>query len=160
MAVAYDCPYTLTTYILFFHQALYIKNMTTNLLSPFQLRAFGVTVNDTPLQHLDATSRSTLDHSIKVGDLHIPLELKGTMSGFISRKPTDQEIRDLTGASGVHVHLTSEASWEPHSLHYGEIESALRDSLPEPHNSYHLSPLQVRGLGDASEISDEVTGGR
>ena len=31
MAVAYDCPYTLSTYILFFHQALYIKGMLTNL---------------------------------------------------------------------------------------------------------------------------------
>jgi hypothetical protein len=110
MAVAYDCPYTFTTYILFFHQALYIKTMTTNLISPFQMRAFGVTVNETPLQHLDSESRFPTSHSIQSGDLHIPLELKGTMSGFATRKPTLKEIQDTSGACGVHVHLTSDAT--------------------------------------------------
>ena len=51
MAVAYDCPFTFNTYILFFPQSLYIKGMTTNLISPFQLRSFSITVNDVPLQH-------------------------------------------------------------------------------------------------------------
>ena len=125
MAVAYDCPYTLTTYILFFHQALYIKNMTTNLLSPFQLRAFGVTVNDTPLQHLDSASKSTLDHSIKVGELHIPLELNGTMSSFPTHRPMALEVQDNSGANGVHIYMTSEAPWEPHSSLHGDIESTL-----------------------------------
>jgi hypothetical protein len=92
MAVAYKCPYTLTTYILFFRQALYIKNMAMNLISPFQLHAFGVTVNDTPLQHLDPDAGSTLEHSIKVGERHIPLELNGTVLGFITRKPTTLEV--------------------------------------------------------------------
>ena len=31
MAVSYDCPATLQTYVLFFPQALYIKGMRTNL---------------------------------------------------------------------------------------------------------------------------------
>jgi hypothetical protein len=75
MAVAYDCPYSFNTYILFFPQSLYIKGMTTNLLSPFQLRAFGITVNETPLQHMEANQCTPNQHSIQVGDLHIPLEL-------------------------------------------------------------------------------------
>ena len=112
MAVAYDCPYTFTTYILFFHQALYIKNMTTNLISPFQMQAFGVTVNEIPLQHLNSDSRTSMVHSIQHDEMHIPLELKGIMSGFVTRKPTALEIHDTSGACGVHVHLTSEASWE------------------------------------------------
>ena len=67
MAVAYDCPFTFNTYILFFPQPLYIKGMTTNLISPFQLRSFGITVNDVPLQHLEPDERFTTQHSIQVG---------------------------------------------------------------------------------------------
>ena len=52
IAIAYDDPEDGSTYVLFFHQALYIKDMVTNLLSPFQMREFGVQVNDVPLQHL------------------------------------------------------------------------------------------------------------
>jgi hypothetical protein len=90
MAVAYDCSGTFDTYmyILFFPQSLYIKGMTTNLLSPFHLRSFGITVNDVPLQHMEPEERSTTQHSIQVGDLHIPLELQGIMLGFATRNPT------------------------------------------------------------------------
>ena len=150
MAVAYDCPYTLSTYILFFHQALYIKGMTTNLISPFQLRVFGVTVKDTPLQHLSEDERSTNQHCIHVGELFIPLDLKGTMSGFPSRKPTLSEVQDTSGACGIHIHVTSEAAWDPHSLHHNEIESTLRDTLPQDHPHFLLSPLQVRGLSEVA----------
>jgi hypothetical protein len=96
MAIAYDCPFDLITYILFFHQVLFIKDMDTNLLSPFQLRNFGVTVNEVPLQHLPSEQRDTLCHSIFTDNLHIPLTLKGTMSGFVSRKPTLLEVQDST----------------------------------------------------------------
>jgi hypothetical protein len=92
MAVAYDCPTNLLTYILFFPQALYIKGMSTNLLSPFQLCDNGVTVNDTPLQHLPADLQDKLQPSIQMGDLHIPLDLNSAMSGFLSRKPTALEV--------------------------------------------------------------------
>ena len=125
MAVAYDCPYSFNTYILLFPQSLYIKGMTTNLLSPFQLRAFGILINDTPLQHLEANLRTSDQHSIQVGDLHIPLELQGTMSGFTSRKPTTLEVTDKSGANGIHVYMTSDASWDPHSKQPANIESAL-----------------------------------
>ena len=49
IAIAYDCPITLQTYILFFHEALYIPTMRTHLGNPFQMRAHGVLVEDTPL---------------------------------------------------------------------------------------------------------------
>jgi len=50
-AVAYDCPTTLNTYILFFHQALHIPNLKKHLLCPNQLRHNQVIVNDIPLAH-------------------------------------------------------------------------------------------------------------
>ena len=151
MAVSYDCPATLQTYVLFFPQALYIKGMRTNLLSPFQLRDFGVTINDTPLQHLSPEARSDTQHCIQVGDLLIPLELNGTMSGFPTRKPTALEVQDNSGANGVHIYMTSEAPWEPHSSLHGDIESTLWDSLNMPRSTSQLSPLQVRGLSEAEE---------
>jgi hypothetical protein len=110
MAVADVCPFTFNTCILFFPQSLYIKGMTTNRISPFQQRSFGITVNDVPLQHLEPDERSTTQHSIQVGDLHIPLELKGVMLGFVSRKPTPLEVTDKSGANGIHVWMTLEAS--------------------------------------------------
>ena len=46
--------------------------------------------------------------------------------------------------------MTSEAAWDPHSLHYNEIESTLRDSLPQDHPHSLLYPLQVRGLSEVA----------
>jgi hypothetical protein len=120
-----NCPYSFNTYILLFPQSLYIKGMTTNLLSPFQLRVFGIQINNTPLQHMEANQRTPDQHSIQVGDLHIPLELQGTMSGFTTRKPTTLEVTDESGANGIHVYMTSNASWDPHSQQSVNIESSL-----------------------------------
>ena len=47
-AVAYDCPDTSQTYILFFqHQALYFPKLDKHLICPAQLRSNNVIVNDT-----------------------------------------------------------------------------------------------------------------
>jgi hypothetical protein len=89
-----------------------------------------------------------------VGDLRIPLELQGIMSGFTTRKPTSLEVNDKSGANRVHVWMTSEASWDPHSTNPGDIESTLWDSLPTPHTTPQLSPLQVRGLEQATNQSE------
>jgi hypothetical protein len=118
MAIAYDCPYTLSTYIPFFHQALYMKGMLTNLISPFQLWAFGVTVKDTPLQQFSEEERSVSQHCIHVGELYIPLDLKGTMSGFPSCKPTLSEVQD-----------TSWGMWHPYPHDFrGCLGSSLTSS--------------------------------
>ena len=47
-AVAYDCPFTLVTYVLIFPQSLYFPRMNHNLICPDQLREFGLTVNEFP----------------------------------------------------------------------------------------------------------------
>ena len=75
LALAYDCPKAFITYVLFLHQSLHIKGMTTNLLSTFQLRQGGVTVNEVPLQQLEPDERHSLAHSISTDEVHIPLTL-------------------------------------------------------------------------------------
>jgi hypothetical protein len=150
LAIAYDCPIDFITYILFYHQALYIPEMEHNLLSPFQMRQYDVTIQDTPLQHLEPADRTPSAHSIIVDRLHIPLTLNGIMLGFASTKPTFAEVTDYSGATCTHVQMTSDAPWDPQSLDFAHIEQALRDSLPRPElvdgGMLRLSPLQVQGL--------------
>ena len=44
-AVAYDCPTTHDTWLQVFHEALYIPDMETHLVNPFQLRHQGLVVS-------------------------------------------------------------------------------------------------------------------
>ena len=95
VAIAYDDPQTYTTFILIFHQSLIIPEMKNNLLCPFQLRLNGIEVNETPLQFLKPSLRTDRSHSIMATEeLAILLDLNGVSSGFLSRKPTKDEIDD------------------------------------------------------------------
>ena len=152
VAVAYDCPTTFKTFILFFHQALYIPSMEVHLASTFQMRENGVTVNAIPLLHIDPDKRTPEDHSILTKDplMQIPLSLKGTMSGFNIRIPTQEEIQDTEQINCTHVNMTVDSEWDPHSKDYKKLEASLRDYISsdydlrilEPRDIY---PLQVRG---------------
>ena len=151
-AVAYDCPATFQTYLLIFHEALYIKGMSTHLINPYQMRNQGLIVNEVPLQHLPPDQRSTQSHSIIHEDppLHIPLSLNGTMSGFTVRKPTMEEVHDVDQERVTHIHMTSHAIWEPSATTSAQVEGTLRDSINKGMDLYHqeprdLSQLQVRG---------------
>ena len=64
--VAYDHPVTGQTYMLVFHQAIYLESMDNHLICPMQCRVSGVEINDTPkifVKH--PTERS---HAIVVDD--------------------------------------------------------------------------------------------
>ena len=137
-AVAYDDPGTYQTYILFFHQALYIPKLKRNLICPDQLRDIGTTVNLTPLKRIPADKRTQEDHSLIIeqtsvhSKVHIPLKLRGTTSYFYTRKPTDQEIDDDTGSTCIHVHMTSDKPWDPNDTLHAAEEEALRLALQQP----------------------------
>lgn len=126
-AIAYDCPTTYQTYVLFFHQALHIKHLDHHLLCPGQMRQNGITVNDVPLINVPANERTRFHHSIYNEDLHIPLQLEGTVSFFNTRAATHEEINN--NMDYIHIHMTSESPWDPtNPLNY-EHESAIRASL-------------------------------
>ena len=78
--------------------------------------------------------------------MHIPMTLRGIMSGFTVRKPTWDEVIDDDKA--IKVHMTSDARWNPHDEEYGRKEQALRDAierdliLPEPRD---IGLIQARG---------------
>ena len=117
IAVAYDCPTTFRTYILFFFQCLYIPTLDFHLVNPL---------------------------------LQIPLSLRGTMSGFTTRIPSQEEIDDLHGTICHHVHMTAEAPWDPHDKTHRRLEDSLRADISSDYElrvleSRDIYPLQVRG---------------
>ena len=164
LAMAYDDPQTFHTYILFFHQSLYIKDLSNFLMAPFQIRHHGISVHDVPLQHLAPEHRTDNHHSIHIPsiDLHIPLSLQGTMSGFTFRKPTWDEVNDKEQHSVTHVDMTSPAPWNPHSPTFADHEASIRQSIQPPFDlrtpsHRQFSPLQVRGLAGGRGPFDFTT---
>ena len=78
-AVAYDSPITGETTIILTHNALYIANMTQNLIPPIMLRMNGIEVNKCP--KFLASEPSESHHSILLPNtLRIPLSLHGSIS--------------------------------------------------------------------------------
>ena len=110
-AIAYDCPTTQQTYVLFFPQALWIPEMPQHLLSTFQLRDNNVIINDIPLQHLPRSKWDETAHTIQAGDppVTIPLSLRGVSSGFLSRQPTMDEVNAPEDSDIIKIYMTSEA---------------------------------------------------
>ena len=63
-ALAYDCPYSMQTYILTVRNALHVKNMDNNLVPPFILREAGLVVNDVPRIHTPTEALTCDTHCI------------------------------------------------------------------------------------------------
>ena len=82
VAIAYDCPLNLNTYILIFDQMLSIPSLDIHLLCIDQMRDNGIIVNDVPLQCLYATDWDKNSHCILEGTsgLCIPLEYSRPIS--------------------------------------------------------------------------------
>ena len=160
IAVAYDCPKTGETYLLIFHESLYIPGISVHLLNPNQMRMQGIEVNEVPLLLLPEDQRSQRMHSVVSVDppMHIPLTLTGVMSGFTVRTPTKKECTDFDEHRVVHVHMTSDQDWEPEHWDPSDIEGTLREQLSkgltfEPNRD--LYKLQVRGQ-DGGTVSEPV----
>ena len=62
--MAYDCPYSMTTYILAVKNALHVPSMEHNLVPPFILREAGLVVNDVPKLHTKQDVLSNDTHCI------------------------------------------------------------------------------------------------
>jgi hypothetical protein len=128
--VAYDHPYTGITYMLVWHQAIYLDLMENHLVCPMQCRVNGVVVYDTPKIFVEHPTDQT--HAIVVSDLMdpkntkiIPLELSGVTSRFSVRTPTLQEFED---GNNPHIIMTGESpEWDPHTLDWSQQEASMTD---------------------------------
>jgi len=139
-AIAYDCPITFTTFILFFPQSLYFPRMQHNLICPDQLREFGITVNDIPLIRISPQDRKSEHHSIidSYTGLHIPLQYDKPISYFLCRKPTSNEVNDAINC--VHVYLTGDQEWKPYDESANHDENLLREALMSEHH-FFITPV-------------------
>ena len=115
-AVAYDCPWSQTTYILITRNILSVPSIDHNLIPPFILREDGLTVNGNATIHLNEPSID--DHAIICpnSDQRIRLHLHGTVSWFSTRMLTPDEILDP--ASWVVVITPEVVSWNPQCTSY------------------------------------------
>ena len=120
-AIAYDFPYTKTTYVLIFSNVLHMPTMAHNLIPPFIMIYGGVIFSDAPKIHcVDPTIE---DHCIrfKNSDLKIPMQLSGTFSYFHSRLPTLYELYSCDK-----LFITPDSSdWHPHCLSFEQNERAI-----------------------------------
>ena len=118
--IVYDCPYSLSSYLLMIRNALYLEQTEDNLVPPFLLREAGVIVNECAKMH--AIPHATEEHHsifFPEENLRIPLSLHGIFSYFPHRAPHLEEIEDLQV-----LFLTPDSStWDPHSPHFNEQES-------------------------------------
>lgn len=155
VAVAYDCPKTYQTFILIFNKSLYIKQLNHHLLCPNQMRLSGTIVNDCPLQFTAIEDRSVYTHTVVNGSCIIPLKLKGVLSYFDTRMPTDEEISnpDLY----THIEMTSQADWDPYDDKYCEDETYIRKVNPDEiiyNNKRIISEISI-SLSAISDALDE-----
>jgi hypothetical protein len=158
-AVAYDCPETFTTFILYFPQSLYIPELDRPLIAPNQLHSHGIIVNDTPLFALSSDQRNADSHSILSLEhsLCIPLQLDGVISYFPNRKPTPEESRDRDRC--VHVEMCGSYPWDPYAHHFTENETSLRADVDRvydlPNRLIHASTTSRRqGTITAKELAE------
>ena len=122
-AIAYDCPYSMKTFILIIRNALHVPSMDHNLIPPFVMREAGIEVNEMPKIH--AKDATTEHHSIyfQEQNLRIPLALWGIFSYFPSRKPSNEDLRDFD-----FVLLTPDGpDWNPHSDAFARNEESYLD---------------------------------
>ena len=133
-AIAHDDPEAWHTYMLFYHHALCVPTMQRHQLTPNQMRANDVIVNETPLVLLPSDLRNKHSHSIVATtelheELHIPLELEGVTPFFPTRMPTRAEVEDTDNRTCSHVHTTPSSGWDPHDTTMASHEASLRVAM-------------------------------
>ena len=120
-AIAYECPYTKTAYVLIVSNSLHMPTMEHNLIPPFIMRDGGVIVNDFPKIRCDYTNIEDQCIQFKNSDLKIPMQLSGNFSYFHSRLPTVDELYSCD-----RLFITPDSSyWRPHCLSFENNERAM-----------------------------------
>jgi hypothetical protein len=109
-ATAWDDPESGETWILMLHEALWFGDaIKTTLFNPNQARAHGVKVQDDP------TSRRPLSVYDPVTQVTIPMEMQGTIAGFVTRTPTDEDLDRCP-----RIILSCPQPWDPENVVFRE----------------------------------------
>jgi hypothetical protein len=146
-AVAYDNAITGETYIVKLNQALYFGDALTQILiTPNQLQANGVDVYDAP-RH---STKGKSPHMIRFpqDSVQVPLVMKGIISYFPVRTPSQKEIDDCLILEAT----AKNTEWEPSSTEFQETEDKCIDPKPETMLHRHLNYVH----SENHDISDTM----
>lgn len=120
-AIKYECPYDGLPRYFIIRNALHVKSMDHNLITPFILREKGLTVNNIPKIHIKEPNVD--DHSIKFEDgFCVPLQLEGIFSYFPHYAPTARELDETE-----EIYLLTPEDFNPHDSAYAKNEAAMLD---------------------------------
>jgi hypothetical protein len=118
-ATAWTSLSTGTTYILVFHEGLWMpEQMEHTLVNPNQLRHFGIQVQDNPYD------KSPLYLATEDEDFILPLQTLGTNIIADTRTPTDHELHTCK-----HIHLSSKHHWNPHSVRFPTSSRSVEEEM-------------------------------
>jgi hypothetical protein len=154
--MAYDVPGSGRVVIIIVHQAINLPHLPHNLLNPMQMRLNDVVVNETP--KFQCANPTNLSHTITVkgenmnDELIIPLDLRGVVSCFTTRKPTQEEFDTCD-----RYELTYESPvYDPSGSSYAEQEAAMMDSRGQLKVAEDKHPLrrQICPVHMAETFSD------
>jgi hypothetical protein len=127
VAIAYDDPISLVTYLLVMRNALLIPSMSHNLLPPFLIREASLFLDETPkFQSADLSLDNHTIYDEETG-MRIHLQLNGTFSYFPTRPLTLEEQENWDDFPVVY--LTPDGDrWDPQATHYSDAESSMLDN--------------------------------
>ena len=174
--VQYDSPLDGKEYMLVIQNALHVPSMCNNLIPPFIMWENGITVNECAKIHCEDPTRE--DHAIifKGYDLHIPLQLHGIFSYFVTRK-LDTEL-----SMGVHeplncateIYTLTPTRWNPHTDAYAmneesivdwegnikdrshhDVKIVLNEIGDEYQNQYKISSIEVQYVDEILKIQSQ-----
>jgi len=118
-ATAWQSKQTGQTYILVFHEALWMGDtMDHSLINPNQLRHYGTMVQDDP------TSRRPLSIITEDNEFCMNLEMDGTIVLAKTHSPTNHELEDCP-----HIVMSSPHPWNPHTVKFPTSERTLEDEV-------------------------------
>jgi len=118
-ATAWLSPYTGLTYILIFHEALWMGDpMKNSLINHYQLRHFGTRVQDDP------TSDRPLSNITEDNSFSMELMMDGTVKYALTSIPSEHELHNCP-----HVVLSSAHTWDPHKVSFPKAKRSLGEEV-------------------------------
>jgi hypothetical protein len=130
--------------IIIVHQAINLPHLPHNLLNPIQMRMNDVVVNKTP--KFQCANPTNLSHTITVtgenmnDELIVTLDLRGVVSCFTTRKPTQEEFDTCN-----RYELTYESPvYDPSGSSYAEQEAVMMDSRGQLKVAEDKHPLRCQ----------------
>ena len=127
--VQYDSPLDGKEYMLIIRNALCVPSMNNNLIPLFIMRENGIVVNECAKIHCEDPTRE--DHAIifKGYDFHIPLQLHGIFSYFITQKPDVESLEHMHEPlnNTTEIYTLTPTRWNPHTDVYALNEESIID---------------------------------